>query len=454
MAISNFPVSLQPAIQQGFLEHNFEQALRSKLAFRMVADKEVFQTNIGESITKTRIGLLPTAKTPLNVTAVSPTAGTAAKLDNGLTPKAQSLEQYTITLNAYGDTMDLDVKAQRVGIANRFVQNAISQGEQAARTMDELARDALYYGDQNIAGGYLSGNTFITVASTATSVQVNDVRGFQRVPVNGVPMPVSTTYPLPVLINGNSYIVTNVSVDATNTSTNYGAASGTLTLTSALSSADGAVGIAIVSTIAPKIIRPNGRTAYGGLIAADQLLMSTILDGVSRLRSNAVQTVNGLYNTYVDPVSSRQLFADPDFKQLFQGAAFEAAFAKGIVEQPFLGVRFIQTNETPVFNHPTISGATVRNPIIVGQGALIEGNFPIGQDEGAADPVGETMMKDGVRYVVRPPIDRLGNIVTQSWNWDGGFCTPTDITTTPQTIPTATSAALKRAVVIQHFAAF
>lgn len=452
MAISNFPVSLQPAIQQGFLEAGFEQGLRSKLAFRAVAQQETFVVGHGESITKTRIGLLPDATTPINVTAVTPLAGTALKLDSGLTPVIQSLEQYTIVLNKYGSTMDLDIIASKVGIANRFVQNAISQGEQAARTMDRLARNALYGGDTSNRGGYLSGNTFVRTTSTGTQIAVDDIRGFQYLAINGVQTAIGATNLLPALINGNAYLVSAAVADTANATISFGGVSGLLTLTAAVATGDGTVGVPAISTIAPKIVRPNGRTSVASLTATDQVAMSTVLDAVARLRSNAVPTVNGLYNFYVDPSTIRQLFADPDFKQLFQGAAFEAAFSTGTVDQPFLGVRFMQTTESPVFAHPTIPGLYIHNPVICGAGALIEGNFPLNPIETGVENIGEVTYTDGVRYVVRPPIDRLEEIITQSWHWDGGFCTPTDITTTPQTVPTATSAALKRAVVVQHTA--
>lgn len=454
MAISNFPVSLQPTIQQGYLELGFQQALRSKLAFRAVADQETFAVAHGESTTKTRIGLLPDATTPINVTAVSYASGTALKLDSGVTPVIQGVEQYTMVLNEYGSTMDLNVITSKVGIANRFVQNAISQGEQAARTMDRLARNALYGGDTSGRGGYLGGNTFIRTAGTTATVAVDDIRGFQFVFVNGVQNSVSAAAPLPVMINGTSYIVTAALADATNATVSFGGVSGTLTLTAAIATGDGTVGMPVISTIAPKIIRPNARATSASLTATDVMTMSVVLDAVARLRSNAVPTVNGLYNFYVDPSTIRQLFADPDFKQLFQGAAFEAAFATGTVDQPFLGVRFMQTTESPVFAHPTISGLYVHNPVIVGQGALIEGNFPLDEVSGDAyDDIGEVTITDRVRYVIRPPLDRFSQVVSQSWHWDGGFCTPTDITTTASTVPTATSAALKRAVVIQHTAA-
>ena len=48
-----------------------------------------------------------------------------------------------------------------------------------------------------------------------------------------------------------------------------------------------------------------------------------------------------MYNCYLDPVSARQLFADPDFKQLFQGAtSANQVFRQGMTND-FLGLRFI-----------------------------------------------------------------------------------------------------------------
>ena len=69
--------------------------------------------------------------------------------------------------------------------------------------------------------------------------------------------------------------------------------------------------------------------------------MSCFLDAVAKLRLNAVPEINGVYNCYLDPVSARQLFADPDFKQLFQGAtSANQVFRQGMTND-FLGLRFI-----------------------------------------------------------------------------------------------------------------
>ena len=64
MGIQNFPLALQPIIQHQFLG-GFEQALRSRLGYRACADREAFAVGIGETLTKTRVGLRPTVTTPL-----------------------------------------------------------------------------------------------------------------------------------------------------------------------------------------------------------------------------------------------------------------------------------------------------------------------------------------------------------------------------------------------------
>ncbi len=150
MGISNFPAILQPIIQQGFLEREFQQAMASRLGYRACADRQEFAVGIGETLTKTRAGLKPSVTTP-----VPPATNT--NLDNGLTPTGWGVEQYTITINHYAATTDLNMVTSRVGIAGQFLQNAAINGEQAARSLDELARNALF-------APYFGGNTRVRVA--------------------------------------------------------------------------------------------------------------------------------------------------------------------------------------------------------------------------------------------------------------------------------------------------
>ncbi|MBV8401129.1 MAG: DUF4043 domain-containing protein [Acetobacteraceae bacterium] len=438
MGIQNFPAALQPIIQQGFLDREFQQALRSRLGYRAVADREDIAVGIGETLTKTRAGLKPSVTIP-----VPPATNT--NLDNGLTPTNWGVEQYTLTINHYAATTDLNMVTSRVGIASQFLQNAYVNGEQAARSLDELARNALF-------AAYFGGNTRVrtTLASTGPSVSVDDVRGFQNAFVNGVQLPVSPTNTLAVTVGADQYSLIGVAVDASNASSAPGGISGVLTFSNNVAVSDATAGNAVLAANGSAIVRPSARSNTSALVAGDTLTMSCLLDAVSRLRMNAVPEIDGAYNCYLDPVSARQLFADPDFRQLFQGAtSANQVFRQGMVND-FLGLRFVSTTEAYVQQHPNISSLMIRRPIICGRGALIEGDFAgmAADDVAPADSI--VTLVDGVAMVTREPIDRLQQIIAQSWYWIGGFCAPSDTTTNPGTVGTATNATYKRAVMVEH----
>jgi hypothetical protein len=440
MGIQNFPPALQPIIQQGFLDREFQQALRSRLGYRACADREDIAVGIGETLTKTRAGLKPSVTTP-----IAPALNT--NLDNGLTPTGWGVEQYTITLNHYAATTDLNMVTSRVGIGNQFLQNAYVNGEQAARSLDELARNALF-------APYFGGNTRVRVglSSAAPTLAVDDVRGFQTVFVNGVQVPVSGSNPMTVTVGSDVYTLVAVAADASNASTAPGGISGVLTFSGNVTTADGAAGNAVQAATASVIVRPNSRGTTAQLAAGDTLMMANILDGVAALRQNAVPDMDGAYNCYLDPVSARQLFADPDFQRLFIGLTSANEVFKpgaGVVNE-FLGVRFVLTTEAYVQPHPVLAGSYVRRPILVGRGALIEGDFAGMAADDVAPRDAIVSILDGVAMVTREPIDRLSQIIAQSWYWIGGFAAPSDTTTTSLTIPTATNANYKRAVMIEH----
>ena len=438
MGIQNFPAALQPIIQQGFLEREFQAALHSRLGYRMCADRQEFAVGIGETLTKTRAGLKPSVTTP-----IIPALNT--NLDNGLTAATFAVEQYTITLNHYAATTDLNMVTSRVGIASQFLLNAAINGEQAARSLDELARNALF-------NPYFGGNTRVRVSlgSAGPSVAVDDVRGFQSVFVNGVQTPVGGSTSLSVVVGSTQYNLIGVTADASTYSTAPNAVSGVLTFSANVSVSDGTAGNAVTAATASSIMRPNSRTTTANLVAGDLLDMSTLLNAVAQLRLNAVPEIDGVYNCYLDPVSARQLFSDPSFRQLFQGAtSANQVFRKGTISE-FLGLRFMLTTEAYTQPSPTVSGALVRRPIICGQGALIEGDFAGMADADVAPADSLISLVDGVAMVTREPIDRLQQIIAQSWYWIGGFCAPSDSTTSASVLPTATNANYKRAVMIEH----
>ena len=440
MGIQNFPVALQPIIQQGFLAREFEQAIRSRLGYRACADREDIAVGIGETLTKTRAGLKPSVTIPIP-------ASFNTNLDNGLVPTGWGVEQYTLSINHYASTTDLNMVTSRVGIASQFLQNAYVNGEQAARSLDELARNALF-------SPYFGGNTRVrtTLASAAPQVAVDDIRGFQTIFVSGVQSPVGSTSSMTITIGSNTYALVGVAADQVNVSTAPGGLSGVLTLAGNVSVQDGTAGNTVQAATASVIMRPNRRTNTAALVASDVMSMDSVLDAVAALRMNAVPDIGGAYTCYLDPVRARQLFADPDFQRLFVGlTSANEVFRPGMgVVNEFLGVRFVLTTEAYVQAHPTLAGSFVRRPIMVGQGALIEGDFAGMTADDVAPHAAEITLIDGVAMVTREPLDRLQQLISQSWYWIGGFCAPSDTTTTSLTVPTATNAAFKRAVMIEH----
>jgi len=441
MGIQNFPPSLQPIIQQGFLEREFQQALQSRLGYRAVADREEFAVGIGETLTKTRAGLKPSVTTPL-----APSTNT--NLDNGLTPASFAVEQYTITLNFYAATADLNMVTSRVGIASQFLLNAAINGEQAARSLDELARNWLF-------NAYFGGNTRVRVTLTAPgpAVAVDDIRGFQMGFVNGVQMPISSINPLGVTVGSDIYTLVGAVADVSNVSTAPNGISGVLTFSGNVTDSDATALNTVTAATASAIVRPNGRLNTSQLVGGltpDILDMSTLLNAVALLRLNAVPEIDGAFNCYLDPVSARQLFSDEAFRQLFTGAtSANQVFKRGMVND-FLGLRFIPTTEAYVQSFPSVSGAMVRRPIVCGKGALIEGDFAGMAAEDVRPPDSIVTLIDDVCMVTREPLDRLQQIIAQSWYWIGGFCVPSDVTTNPLTIPTSTNSTYKRAVMVEH----
>ena len=429
--------------------------LESALGFRQIADRELFPNQIGQTITMTRKGLKSPVTTPLNAT-------TNTNFDNGLTPSTWSVEQYTLGINMYGDTIDLNMVTQGVGIAPQFLANASTNGRQAAQSLDRLARNMLFYGSTYNTGGYLSGNTRVITALTAagTAVHVDDITGFQNVfNAAGQIVPVSTAATLGVVIGGaDVYLLVGAVADATNVSTAPMGVSGTLTFSTNVSQADGAAGMAVVAATAPLVIRPNARQSTAALVApqgtygagsyvpGDTLGIQNVLGATATLRSNNVPTIGGFYNCYLDNMQLLGLFKDADFKYLYRGAYGSEAYTEGQVIE-LLGVRFIPTTEAP--QQMSLGSGPVHRAIVCGQGALVEGDYENIGHKDIPDDAGILEMVDRICMVTREPLDRLKQIIAQSWYWIGGFCLPTDLTATTAIIPTATASYLKRAVVIE-----
>jgi len=448
-SFTNFPTALQATLQQGFLEREFEEGLDSVLAYRRAALEETVPARIGETLTRTR----KSRKTPVT-TPMNPTTNTG--LDNGLTPSTFSVEQYSFTMQEYADTVDTNMMQELAGIANQLFANSRNSGVQAAQSLERIAQLKLF-------SAYMGGNSRVRTdlgASSTTTCHVDDVRGFQTVLVNGVVTPISGTNPLTVseIATSGSGVsqtlsVTAFTIDGTNHSSASGGVSGTITFAAATAPVNLD---SLVALNAPKILRPFSKSNTSQLTGADVLTMSLIEDSVAYLRDNAVPPMpDGTYHCIMDNTSMRQLWADQDFKVLFAGNGTRSREYRDQEVIVMLGVTYITTTEAYLQSSNSSIGLNVRvrRPIVLGAEALIQGNFE-GMDTWIAregmESINDVFLINNVAQIIRPPLDRLGQVASQSWTWIGDFAVPTDLTATTSIIPTASNALYKRAIILEH----
>ena len=454
---SNVPAAVANAIQQGFLKEEFERALKGRRAYALCASPEPVRCRKGNTLTLTRESGLAPKTAPISQ------SGKSSNLDNGLSSDVFSIEQYTLTMNEYAATADLNLLDDEVVIANQAFTYARAQGEQAMSTLEGLARSALLNAGMagntriiNNSGGGLGNDG----APATTHCQVDDIRGFQYVLVSGVKTPVSGTNTLSVseIANGGSGVtqtltVTGVAVDTTNVSSALavGGISGVLTFNSATLPVAGDIMIAANSST---MIRPNGRLATHLLTAQDVFTTGAAFDMSVCLDNNGVPRFGDDYLCFVSPTSHRQLFADPSFERAYQGQYDADTMRKGVLTS-HQGITYVKTNFA--LRQAAGSGVTVNveRPIMVGKDVLIRGDFE-GLEQFVArkgtSEVHQMELIDGVIFNIRDALDRAGQFVAMTWDTVIDFQVPTDLGTTNLIIPTATNALFKRIVVAEHSA--
>ena len=163
------------------------------------------------------------------------------------------------------------------------------------------------------------------------------------------------------------------------------------------------------------------------------LNMNDLLNAAGQLLKWDAPKINGFYNCYLDSVSTRQLFADPDFRQFLWGSS-SAVLRRGTTND-FLGLRFMPVSETASRPHPTLPGIVTRTPIICAAGAVLERTYAGMASSDVAPPDSIVAIVDDVAMVTRAPRD---DVIGQSWYWIGDFIAPT------------VDGVGKRAVVIEH----
>lgn len=451
------PTPIQLLIQEKWLERVVMDGLSSKRAYRRLADKEDFPGGIGETVTKTR-----QARKPARIKKLDPT--NMLTQNNGPTASTVGYEQFTLTLADYGDKIALNIRQDEVKYKGEFLRNGGLNADQAAATLEFLSRNELH-------NKYMAGDTVVCTnigASTTTTCRVNDIRGFETIFVGGVLKDVSGTNPLTVKATRPDGSIETLSVTAAARhapADNVSSAkqrseedeemcgiSGQITFATIgvalqdgtrVQAADGAV-----------IIRANGKASTNLLLGSDMFTMSMVLDAKVQLSKN---NIPGPYVCVADDDSMRQLFADPEFQVLFQGAFGSKEYQSGQVFS-LLGVTFVPTTEA--FQQAPFAAAgahgvaqTIKRPMLIGSNALIQANFAGNKSylgPVAGDAIGNVQLIDDIVFITRPPIDDYQQNVMQSWLWGGAYACPTDSTATPSVIGTASRARFKRAVAMEH----
>lgn len=413
---STLPAAIQAIMQNGMLDRTFQDALVPEFLFPAAADSEPWQGALGDTKTFTRKGLLTPTTTPL---AGSDISGAST----------YSIEQWSVTMDQYGLSTDTNMLQSAMTLASKFLADVATLGVSAGQSLNRIARNKLY-------AAYMGGRTWCTATATSdTTIAVAEVAGFTKVLVNGVPTPVSATNPLSITISGVANTVTATSVSS---------GAGNLTLGTARADTQGDY---LVASNAPTTVRPTGNTAYD-LTTSNVATLAMFRAAVVRLRKMNVPTVGGYYTAQIPPDTESELFADADFKQALQGRV-DSPIWQGLSIGRFSGIDWVRNNECPTVT--SNSGATVFRPIVMGAGAIVAAPF-----EGIGSLLAGTGVEDvpsvrmvpaapttEVALIVRPPQDRLQQVISTSWAWTGDFGIPSDS-------GTGDAALFKRACVVEH----
>lgn len=414
---SQVPAAIRAMLQNGILDRVFRDALVPEFLFPMIADAEPWQGGLGDTKTFTRKGLL--APVPTAITGSDPSAAT------------YSIEQWSVTMDQYGNSMDTNMLMSSMALANKFLADAETLGINAGQTINQLSRNKLFK-------AYAGGRTWCTTAGTSdTSIIVQSTNGFETVLVNGVPTPVSGANPLSVTIAGVANTVVGVTPGTP----------GTLTLGTARVDAAGDY---VVAANAPVTIRATGNSAYD-LSSSNTVTFANFRAAVARLRKMNVPTLGGYYVAHIDADTEAELFSDADFKQALQGRVDSPIFRDLSIGR-FGGIDWVRNIESPVLTNGGTAGTlTVHRPIVLGGNALMaapfDGTNSLLSGTGVEDvPEVRTIMAApgvDVTMLVRPPQDRLQQVLSTTWSWVGDYGVPSDA-------GTGDAALYKRAVVIEH----
>jgi len=432
---------VQTLVQDNTLKRYFYDQLYPNLMFREEAEKTKWDAHVGDTSVQTRGSDLDPVVDPL-------TPG------QDPIPDHEEFEQWVVTACQYGKSKDTNMMVSRAQLASKFFRDSRSMALNAGQSMDRLVRNKLFT-------PYLSGRTLTDNAGPSTSVVVGSLNGFTEVLKDGKVVTVSAANPKNITINGTAAQVINF----TPADSAFPLGRGTLTLAASTAFA------AEDNVIADDAVYQR---FSGGGDDLDTLTPTTVLTpedirwAVSQLQVNNVPPhEDGYYHVHIDPFGVNSIFGNAEFQnaintnykdEQFQrftiGTFYDCVFRRNTqVPNPRntggkTGTEFQDNRVTnaPSAKYSNEIGAEVRNKagvaiqrtIVTGMGAIIEKQIPESEyisDAGVIGKVGGfTPINQyvaaadiaGVRYTLRAPIDRLGQVVSHAWSWSGDWGIPSD----------------------------
>lgn len=461
MSVANlgFNANVVNLLQDRTLERVFHDSLVPRFIFRAAAMPEEWVANIGQRQVFTRAGLLPVDLQPL-------TPG------QDPTPASYATEQWEVEATQYGKPIDSAMPLAHVALASTFVRDTQTLGIHAAQTMNRLVRNRLFV-------AYLGGNTCLTAAAliNATQVAVANLNGFTEVVVNGRVQPVSPANPLPIRFTNPLTGAQNTVVGATPNVPSEPFGPGVLTLGSALG-AGLALRVGVFASSGSVIIRTGGGLTVDALVAGNILTLNDVISAVALLRSQNVPTTSdGTYHVHLTPQGEAQLQQDNYYQRMIQSIPDHPMFRDAAIGRA-VGCTFFRNNELPdptnsgtlrdssggggsATSAPQIggevinqAGVTIRRELVLGGACIYEKFLDESKyitEAGVTGKIGEfsvvnnsvQIMTQRIRYILRAPLDRLQQVVSQAWSWSGDFAIPSDLLV-------GNAARFKRAVVIEH----
>lgn len=426
---------LVPLAQKNFLQRKFYEALVPTVQFLAAADLEEFGRGNGGTVIRT----VPGRKTPV-LDAVAP------KTDP--TSEPTQYEWFRTTVRQYTGTDDVPMNEAYGTIGDLYMQKMSELGIQCGTSLNLLVRNELYK-------SYMAGNAVATAAGVAsTALHVTTGNGFRETITNGDPVAISVTNPKAILIG-------TVARNATAWTPDDPAlpdGPGTLTLSVAHT---WAADVRVVAVDRSVILRPNNASTIDALSTTDSAKLALFRRAAAQLANDGVLPMaDGYYHVHCSPFVLQELGSDNEYQRLFQGRP-EAYMPDGSIGT--IGkLKFFENNQTPqpgTLNSPSPvtvptratsldkhyygelynkSGVQIERSVVVGRGAVAQLYVPelaafvsdagvIGKQQAGWQMVGnqlQMVMGPGtgqVRVIIRPPIDKLGQIVTITWSATRGF---------------------------------